>query len=129
VTDHVELLKRGYKAWNAGNLDELLSLCHPEITIRPLVVAVVAAGKYHGHEEARELFGDARASWNEFQIDPEDFVDAGERVVALIRIRLRDKEGVSIDGRVAHVVKFRDGLVVALEGYRDRGEAVASVKP
>ena len=128
VTEHIELLRRGYTAWNSGDLDELVSLCHHDITIHPMIGAVVAAGEYHGRDGARRLFEDSRKPWHEFRIDAENFVEAGDKVIIFVHVRIRSKEDTfTIDGHVAHVAEFRDGLVVALEGFRDHDQALASV--
>jgi hypothetical protein len=75
---------------------------------------VTAAPEYHGHEGVRQLFRDARGPWSEFRIDPEDFVEAGDRAVVFVHVSLTDMDGsLTLDGRLAHVLGFRDDLVVS----------------
>lgn len=128
MEDRIGMLRRGYEAWNLGDFDTLLELCHPAIEIRPWIGAVLGDAEYLGHEGARRLFDDDRRAWDQFEIRADDFIQRGEAVVVPVYVRLRPKgQSFVIDGDIAHVVRFRDGLVVGLEGFADRESALASL--
>ena len=123
-----ERLRQGYAAWNRGDVDDLLALCHPDVTIRPLIGAVVAEPEYEGHDGVRRLFADAREPWGEFRVEPEEFVEAGDHLIVHAYVTLTGKDGsLTLDGHSSHVVGFRDGLVVWFAAFRDPEQALASL--
>jgi hypothetical protein len=51
----------------------------------------------------------------------------GDRILVLDRWRFCGREGIEIDDRLANAYAFRDGLIVRIDGYRDRAEARAAL--
>jgi ketosteroid isomerase-like protein len=78
-------------------------------------------------------FVDAMREWlsaweRPITIEAEEFIESGDRVLALITWRGRGKgSGAEIESRGAHLWTFRDGLVVHYGVYRDRDEARAAL--
>ena len=63
----------------------------------------------------------------EWRCEAEDFVAAGDFVVALTRYTGRGKGSkVDVSSRGAHVWRFRDGQVVRLEVFSSRDRALAA---
>ena len=59
---------------------------------------------------------------------PQDYVDAGERVVVILNQRGRSKAtGIPVDMRFAQVWTFRDGQAVRMEMYKNVEEALEAV--
>jgi ketosteroid isomerase-like protein len=57
----------------------------------------------------------------------EDVIDAGDPVVAVLRVRLVGKEsGAPVDQRMFAVATVRDGRIVRLEDHTDRAAAFAT---
>jgi ketosteroid isomerase-like protein len=83
--------------------------------------------------ESLEGFVDAMREWlsaweRPITIEAEEFIESGDRVLALITWRGRGKgSGAEIESRGAHLWTFRDGLVVHYGVYRDRDEARAAL--
>jgi ketosteroid isomerase-like protein len=48
--DAHDLLRRGYDAWNRGDIPSLLSLMAEDVEVHPILGAVVAADAHRGHE-------------------------------------------------------------------------------
>jgi hypothetical protein len=64
----------------------------------------------------------------EFELVAEDFVEAGDHVVVLVRNSGRGVGGgVPIEARRAHVWGLRDGVPVSFRLYLDPDEALAAV--
>jgi hypothetical protein len=62
-------------------------------------------------------------------IDAEELIGSGDRILALVRWRGRGKgSGLEVEAGGAHLWRFRDGLVIHLEVYRDRDEARAALE-
>ncbi len=83
---------------------------------------------YHGHDGVRQWMRDLREVWSDWSNEPERFVDAGDRVVVVVRsIAKGHGSGVELSERWAQVVTIRDGRVTHLKHYRDAAEAMAEV--
>jgi ketosteroid isomerase-like protein len=66
--------------------------------------------------------------WEDWTMEPERFVAAGEsRVVMVFRERGRSDTGVHMDERHAEVYALREGKVVYRKGFSDPAEAFEAV--
>ena len=66
--------------------------------------------------------------WEEWRFEPERFLDAGDRVVVLVRVVARGgSSGVSLDRETAHLWTLRDRRVTRCEVYLDRSQALEAV--
>jgi uncharacterized protein len=125
MSDNVELVRRGYDAFNRGEVEASLSIMHPEIEWHTYIVPGPGGGTYHGHDGVRELWSDARKIFGEFKNIPEQMFDGGDRVVAFVRVEGVGREsGVPVQARIAHLYTFRDGKVACVESFEDRAEAL-----
>jgi len=86
---------------------------------------IMDAGDYRGHAGFGRWLEDWSAAWSEDSIEPEDFIDADERVVVLIRQRTTGQgSGVSLEREDAIVFAMRDGKIARLDYYNDREQAL-----
>lgn len=78
-----------------------------------------------GHDAIRDWF---RASGDAFDVaeyDHEELIDAGEQVVQFFRIRARGlASGIVLEGPLAQVWTLSEGVVVRVEFFEDRAEAL-----
>jgi ketosteroid isomerase-like protein len=89
VSESVELLKRGYAAFNRGDVDAVFELLDPEIEwVND--ERVPFAGTYRGHDELRALLRDQQEVFGEVTMEPYEFFEAGDRIVAFVRLRAQD---------------------------------------
>jgi uncharacterized protein len=86
------------------------------------------AGVYRGIEAVDRYFAQFTESFDEFTFEAEDFIDLGEgRVLWLFRLRTRGKgSGATAEATPGWIYTFRDGKVVRIEAYFDRGEALTA---
>ncbi len=110
--ENVELLRRYYDSWNAGDTDELIS-------------GLADAVEWHGHPRLPEpgpyrdpaavgrWMVQFREAWGELRAEPVELLDAGDGVIALVHMTGRGRgSGVAVRGGVdVHVAGFRDGKV------------------
>ena len=87
------------------------------------------SGVYRGVEAARQWFRDWFAAWQTLEIVEHELIDAGERVVWLIDLRMRGRAtGIEVPlGKHAWVYTFRDGLGVHQKLYMSQAEALKAV--
>ena len=120
-----EIVTRGYETFNAGDIEASLALFDPDIEWHTYIVPGPGGGVYHGHDGVRELWTEAKRVFGGFKNIPERMFDAGDRVVAFIRIEgVGAKSGVAVQARIAHVHTIRDGKVIRVESFEDRDEAL-----
>lgn len=67
--------------------------------------------------------------WDNFQVIPSDFLDAGDTVVVLGRYKATYKAtGAPLDAQFAHVWRLRDGKAISFQQYTDTAQAARAVK-
>lgn len=72
----------------------------------------------YGREAVRSFFTNWFGTWDRLEIKPERFIEAGEKVVVVLRIAGVGKgSGVETSMRSADVMTVRDGKVVSHVGY------------
>ncbi len=80
---------------------------------------------YEGHDGLRRLGKEVGQVWEEFRIEPERFVDAGDRVIVIeVRRGRGSGSGVEVEQRSGVIWTLRDGKVVAMETDLDPEEAL-----
>lgn len=125
MSERVEMVRRGYELFNRGDIEGSLAVLHPEIEWHTYIVPGPGGGTYHGHDGVRELWADARRIFGRFKNVPEELFEAGDRVVAFVRVEGVGKEsGAPVEARIAHLYSFRDGKVSCVESFGDREEAL-----
>jgi uncharacterized protein len=85
-------------------------------------------GAYRGHAGLERWVEDWSAAWAEWSIEPEEFIDAGDSVVAFIRMKTKGRgSGIESERKDAQVYKFRSGKIVRWDYYNDRRLAFEAV--
>ena len=80
---------------------------------------------FRGREGIAEMIAMLRDTWGKWRFEPERFLDAGDRVVAFVRIFAEGgASGVPIELETTHVWTIRGGRVASLHAYRDRSQAL-----
>jgi ketosteroid isomerase-like protein len=85
--------------------------------------------RYHGIDGWARLNAEIREVWDEFRGTPEQFIDAGDRVVVVERIHARGRgSGVVLETRrSATIWTLRDGQVTRVQIGFDPQEALQAV--
>jgi ketosteroid isomerase-like protein len=122
--ENVEIVRRAHDALNAGNLDALTGLCHPDFRL-DMSDRVLNPAIYEGHDGLREFYSGVREVWERYVWEPEELRDEGDVVVALLRTKGRGRgSGVEIDRKTAMIWTLRGGKVLSLRFYRDPQRAL-----
>ena len=116
----IETLRRGYEAGSQGDWDVALDVMDEDVEWK-----TVRAGTHRGHEEVRRFFADMTVAFEEAVFEPEEFIDAGDQIVVMLRIRARPSgAGAAIENRVGHLWTLRDGKAIRCETFPRREEAL-----
>jgi ketosteroid isomerase-like protein len=89
---------------------------------------VMGSALYHGHEGVRQFWQEALSVFGTVDLDVEELIDAGDRVVALIREReIGRTSGAPVDARHAAVWTLANGKVVRMQIFDNRAHALQGV--
>ena len=116
-----EIATRSYRAFARDDLDAVLADMHPEIEWHQ-AQGLPHGGLYQGLDEVRRNVFDPldRDWWQEFVVEPEEFLESGAQVVVLGRYRgVAKGTGKALDVPFVHVWTFRDGLAVRFRQFLD----------
>ena len=120
-----DIVHRAYTAWSSRDVDALLEVVHPDSEARPILGANIGTSVYRGREGLREWFHDLHQEWETFQTRVTRIEERGDRALCTIEVHARGRaSGVVIDGELYHLVELRDGLILRLEAFRDRADAM-----
>jgi ketosteroid isomerase-like protein len=116
--ENVEIVR----SFLSAGVDEALELADPGIVWNPIEELAAT-----GHGAVRASLHHWKAEWHDYELMPEAFLDAGDRVVVTVRLRARGRgSGVRVDARFYDVFTLRDGRIVRMDQFSERAEALAS---
>jgi ketosteroid isomerase-like protein len=113
---NVEILKKLYEAFRTRDLLTIMNAVDHEIAVQQ-TDALPWGGKYRGIAGLQDFFGKLLAHI-ESQVTVEQYVDAGDTVIAVGRTRgMVKKNGNAFDVPFVHVWRFKNGNAVSFEPY------------
>jgi ketosteroid isomerase-like protein len=130
--ENVELARRGYSALNdayrTGDFQRAMEeFCDPEIVLTPSGV-LPESSEMRGHEGMARFVALQTEAFEEFWVEPLDFIDAGDRVVVPVRFGGRASHtGLDVAFEVVHVLTARDGKWTRIDMYVSTDEALKAV--
>jgi ketosteroid isomerase-like protein len=123
--ENVQLARVAFEHFRASG-EPPLHLTAPEVEVRDH--DIMDGEEYRGHEGVVRWLSDWAMAWSQFTMEPVEFIDAGDRVVVVLRMKATGRSsGVSIDRLDAMVEQWRDGKIVRLDYYNDRAVALRAV--
>jgi uncharacterized protein len=126
--DNVSLARRGYEALRSGDLESVLELLHSDVSVevhtgRPDLPEVL-----HGHAGFLENLRGLTEVFEDFEIEPEEFIDLEEHlVVPIYTAGYGRASGIKVENRVVHIWTIREGKATRFRVYGTRKEAFAAV--
>jgi ketosteroid isomerase-like protein len=115
----VETVALSFEAFNARDVERLLSLTHPHCEWFPFR-AQLEGGSYQGHQGVRRFVRDMDEDWDGFTIEPVELTARGDLVVVLGRVRGTGRgSGVEVDFVGGFVFELRDELIQRITSYSD----------
>ena len=124
--ENVEIVRRTVEAILRGEWEQAAQLLDPDAEGHGTVGGLSEGTVVRGVTQFRQSFEQEDAeAWDERRLEAEEFMDAGDRVVVLVREFRRGRgSGVELRADTAVVFEVRDGRVVRIQGYMDRAEAL-----
>jgi len=122
--ENVEIVRRVFEHFNAGDLPAFFELFDPDVTYRnredePDVRLYQGLDDYKGYV----------ASWlgmfDDLRFETHDFVDLGDEVIAVADLVGRGRHtGADVRGSYVFLLRLRDGVIVQGREYAAKEEAL-----
>ena len=125
----VELARRAYAYWAAGDVDALIENATPDFEFIPAIAASVDGGSVKGPSEFRRFWADLQETWETFRIDLDEFRDFGDRVLGVGRLTAKGRGSeLELDQPIYSVVRFREGKVARMQSFLDESAALEAAE-
>jgi ketosteroid isomerase-like protein len=125
---NVDKTKDFIAAYNRRDFDGAVAWFHPEIGW--VLPPGQSSDSCRGPEEVRRFWNGLHETFEELRLDPQEFVDVGDRVATRLRYYGRGKRsGVEIEEELYHqVTTFEAGWIVRIRYFTDWSEALDAVR-
>ena len=121
--ENVEVIRRGFEVWNAGDMEAFREKLDPGIIWRG-PEGWPEPGPYAGREAVMRQVGQLRETWDADSFELiSDFIDVGDRV-AVRFIWQGAGHGPESNIELTGVYSVRKGRIVAIELFWDHAEAL-----
>jgi ketosteroid isomerase-like protein len=122
--ENVEIIRRGFDAWQEGDLAANLRLLHEDVVCCRMA-PLIDPQTYHGLDGYLEFASDWFEPYDEFVLTPNEYIDAGDRVIVEVAQEGRLSGSSSMmQGTFWFVMTVHDGKVIRFEIYGGRDQAL-----
>jgi ketosteroid isomerase-like protein len=122
--ENVEIVRRGFDAWDEGDLAANLQLVHEDVVCSRMA-PLLDPQTYHGREGYVEFASEWIGPYDDFKLLPSEYIDAGDRVLVEVAQegRLAGSNQV-MKGTFWFLMTVRDGQMTRFEIYGGRDQAL-----
>jgi ketosteroid isomerase-like protein len=128
--DNVEVVRRAYELFERGDIDGVLGLLAENFELRLPGIYPEGPQTFRGRHGLERWLAMVEDTWGEWHFEVERLIDAGEQIVALVRIVAKGGASeVPVHREVAHVWTLRDRKPWTVSVHLDRADALDAVGP
>jgi ketosteroid isomerase-like protein len=121
--ENVEIVRPIYDSLTRRDWDAVFRDTHPDFEMT--TQRGPTAGTNRGREAVQAFIEDAMAAFDNLVFEPEEVLENGDQVVAVVTTRARPKEGsVDIVVRNGHLWTVRDGTIFSMTSFPAPGKAL-----
>lgn len=123
-TVNVKAILASYDGLHTRNVEGLLASLHPEVEwVHPEGMhAYGLGGVKRGHTGVREFLARVPSVLGGMRLEPQEFVEQGDRVVVFGVRQVTSRRGTTRTLRFVHSWTMRDGLAIRMEDIFDTVE-------
>src|SRR5688500_17549955 len=123
--ENIEIVRRAYEAMNQREFSRTSEFLDPNVEI-DLSRNILNPDIYRGYAGFERLVGVVEDVWADFRFEPQELIDAGDRVVAHVKVSGKGRgSGVEAEMHVFNIWTLSQGKVVRLAGgYTERAETL-----
>ena len=124
---NVELVRALYEAFAQHGTSAIpTDLIEPDFELA--MFPPFPSGPFQGQQGIVDFAREFDAIFEEYGLEPEEFIDVDDRVAVVVRFRGHGRGGgVPVDERIAHVWTIRDGTLARGDFYTDVAEALEAL--
>jgi ketosteroid isomerase-like protein len=124
MSNGVEIVRLAHEALNTGDVDALVELCDAAFRL-DMSDRVLNPAVYEGHDGIRRFYAEVRDVWESYTWEPEELIESGDQVVALLRSSGTGRgSGIELERRTAMVWTVRGDRATSMHFFRDRAAAL-----
>jgi len=124
MTENVEIIRSAYATLAEQGVEAVLDITDPafEATTPPSLAS--EPDTYRGHEGVRRWFGSFGAAMEGVYFEGQEFTSKGDKVLVDTTLHARGRTtGIEAEQRAFLVWTLREGMVIGVETFVERGEA------
>jgi ketosteroid isomerase-like protein len=128
--ENVEIVRKLFAAFRSvevGNferrLDEVREIFDPEVEWVAAPQSLLASEEYRGYDGVRRFWTQFLSAWEEYGVQVDELIDAGDQVVAVMRLSGRTNE-LEVDEARSSLLTLRDGRIVRIEPFASKDGAL-----
>jgi ketosteroid isomerase-like protein len=123
--ENVQVLRDGYAAFARQDIPAVMAAFDETIEWN-VPDSLPIGGTYRGHDGVGAFFRELPNRWQQIAIEPEEFVDGGDTIVVVARLRATGPGG-SLDQKVIHLWRMMDGRATSFTEYSDTARALQAL--
>jgi ketosteroid isomerase-like protein len=125
---NVDIVRRTFQASSEGDVGVWFQAADPDIRVFPRPEEPDAAEEYQGLDGLMEYLVNWFSLWDDYELEPIEFIDAGEHVLVVMRERGRvGRTGAVVEEDLSHSFALRDGKVVEWRMYDSHAAALEAL--
>jgi ketosteroid isomerase-like protein len=124
--ENIEVVRRLFAAFRSvdvGNFersfDEVREIFDPEVDWVAAPHSLLSSEEYRGYDGVRRFWTQFLSAWDEYGVEVEELIDAGDQVVAVMRLSGRTNE-LEVDEARSSLLTLRDGRIVRIEPFASK---------
>lgn len=125
-SNNVSIIREAYGAFAKGDIEGVLATFDENITW-DTPDSVAFGGVYNGRQGVGEFFSHLGENYAELHVEPETYVQDGDRIVVLGRHHGRTVAGNDFENHFAHAWTMRDGKALTFTEYFDTAKINAAL--
>jgi|SRR5918911_1538197 ketosteroid isomerase-like protein len=120
MSDNSDALKRGYDAFNQGDIDTVSEIFADDITWEgPNTEGVPMSGKNEGKDAVLQALGNIGENFERFQVSPDEMIEQDDTVVVLSHLDAKTKSGNELQLPGVEVWRMSDGKAQRVQSVAD----------
>ncbi len=123
MSENTDALKRGYDAFNSGDVDTVAEIFADDITWEgPNTEGVPMSGKNEGKDAVLQALGQIGETFESFNVSPDEMVEEGETIVVLSHLEAKTKSGNELSLPGVEIWRMSDGKAQRVQSLNDTAE-------
>jgi ketosteroid isomerase-like protein len=125
--ENIEIIRRSIEAWNRRDLGALMTCYRADAEVDWSRSRSPFKGVYRDRRGLETFFEVYWSTWEDVQLEPHEFTEAGSEVVVLNTAHMQGREGIEVSARTALVYTVEAGQITCLRLFDEHDEALEAV--